>query len=319
MIRGHLVRLVTLEYAPLIGNTLLWSQVVVHLGAKPAATLLAANLCTLAAVNLTVVVTRGVVHRRRHATPAVWRATLRMAWGVEALSALAGMATMLALVLAYDVIGRSELAVLALIQIAGLPARYNGPVRERTRFGNVNRLVRAWGGALLVGGVLLAGGGAREAAAALALREWLATGIAALLPGHRDIPDVEACGEAPRLAEFAASTAQFNARRMAYRIGKSLLSMILGPAGGLIARTSRGMRLERRLSMSGPKARWSIRLIAVGASGGALLFPALVKGPGALVVGATLLRIGFSALSALFWLRHAGDFVSPDDDEDDDD
>lgn len=310
-------RLVAGEYGPLIGNTLLWFQIVAHLGARSAAVLMAANLCILAAFGLTGIVTLPSVRRRRGGKREVWRATLRRAWFAEALAMMAGVTALAAILATYASLGRNEIVLLALVQAMGLPARYSGPAREAVRFHQGYRLLRAWSGVVLIAAMILMDGGPLMAAAALAGREWVALFGLMLLP-HRDRPRRRIPWEGMlTLEELGGVTARSNLRRTSYHIGKSLLSIFIGPLGGLIARTGRGMRigLSNKSTLPSP---YLARLIAVGAPLGGLVVAAIVKGPGALVLSTGLLRIGSVALSASFWAVVAGNSLASaaEDDED---
>lgn len=316
----HVVnRLVSREFAPFFGNALLWSQIALHVGGKQAVMLGAANIASVSAVNLTLVATRGVIRRRRGASDEVWHQTRRRAWTIEAGSAIACVVAVTAASLAYWAMGRGPFAMLLLIQALGVPARFNGPLRERTRFAYLYRFVRAWSGVMFVGAVLAFGGSLIAAAAAVALREWLALAIMALLPAQ-DSPPTTIDFQSPELAEFAAATAVFSAQRVVYRIGKSLLGLVFGPAGNALARTGRGFRLQQRFNTGGLRVSRMIDALALFGTAAAFAIPAEVRGPGAILIGTTLLRIGFSALSAAFWTRLSrGLNPSTDDDEDDDD
>lgn len=230
---------------------------------------------------------------------------------------IAGLLTALAIVAAYAGLGRNEIVLPAIIQALGLPARYSGPARERVRYHRSYKLFRTWSGALLVLLVLFGGGGAVAAAAALAGREWLALLGVSLLPARGDAIRRPVLDHVPTLSEFASSTAHFSFRRMSYHVGKSLLGMLIGPMGGIIARTGRGMRLLGRKTAPKPQSIIVVRLMAVGATAGAFVVAALIKGPGSLVVSASLLRIGGVAIRA-FWDRFA-DYGSPLGPQDDDD
>ena len=317
----HVVnRLISREFAPFFGNALLWSQIALHVGGKQAVMLGAANIASVSAVNLTLVATRGVIRRRRGACDEVWDQTRRRAWAIEAGSAVTCVVVVVVAALAYWGMGRDAFAMLLLIQALGVPARFNGPLRERIRFAYFYRFVRAWSGVLFVGAVLALGGNLIAAAAAVALREWLALAVMARLP-VQDSPPTVTDFRRPELAEFAAATAAFSAQRVVYRIGKSILGLVFGPAGNALARTGRGFRLQQRFDTGGPRVRRMIDALALFGTTAAFAIPAAIRGPGAILIGTTLLRIGFSALSAAFWIRFSrGLNPSTDiDDEDDDD
>jgi hypothetical protein len=305
------------EYGPLIGNMLLWFQIVAHLGARSAAVLMAANLCILAAFGLTGIVTLPSVRRRRGAKREVWRATLRRAWFAEALAMLAGVTALAAILATYASLGRNEIILLALVQAMGLPARYSGPAREAVRFHQGYRLFRAWSGVVLIAAMNLIDWGPLMAAAALAGREWIALLGLILLP-HRDRPRRRIPWEGMlTLEELGGVTARSNLRRTSYHLGKSLLSILIGPLGGFIARTGRGMRIGLNSRYALPSA-YLVRLIALVAPMVGLVVAAIVKGPGALILSAALLRIGSVALSASFWAVVARNNLAsaPEDDDD---
>ncbi|AKM09927.1 hypothetical protein [Croceicoccus naphthovorans] len=295
-------RLIKRELVPVLALLLLWGTVLIQIGPRALALVIAVHFCANAAQGISAIATVGAVRRRRAAAPEIFRATRLRAWILEGASLVGGLVALGLIALLYVFFEERELVPLIAMIALGFPARYNGPLRARGFGSAVPRVVRSWSAAIMVPIVLLIWPTAEAAVLALAAREWVTTITLALWrekpPTERQIERTE--HYVPAWREFLTLTASLSMRRFFYHASHSILHFVVGPFGSAVARASRGMGYLRRVSEV-RQMKQVVSLASVGGLGGTVLLLWLVPGPGSLALSSLLLRLGALATSATIW------------------
>ena len=309
-------RLAVREYAPLIGLILCWS--IIAATARPAdvARLLAVTVLVRSARFLAVADTVVGLKRRLAASAKIRRQAMRKAAAAEALALAAGFLVVAAIAALLNFAGDPKAAMLCLLVAVGLPVRYLMPFTWIYQRPGAFRPAVSWSGALLAAAAWAGGFGLTGIALALGLREWLAWAAATAPWKRRRLPVVE---QPLTWREIATHTFIRGRSRLTYRISKGVLSALMGPVGGVAARTGRGMGLHIKLQRYTPQSFGAmLALFAIAAAAGVGLILTVPK-PVTLVIGASLLRIAAGAGSVLFWWPFADRSQTDTGEEDEDD
>ena len=310
-------RLTVREYLPLGLSLATWAMIGLAIGHADTVRLFAANIFVQGARSLCTLELTPVFRTRIGAAPEIVSASRRAAFRME-LGGLAGAVALCLLLAAF--LGWREMATAAgmvALLIIGIPARHPGGVlvlhRERAASWRLGAaLTGAIGGAV----VLLLGLPWWAAAIAFGLRDWGGLLVTALAGRRREAKAIIA-SEPLTFREAAAQTESSARRRLTYRIGKSLLSVFLGPFGSVAARTGRGIQLDQRLSRYIPRHRPGFMLFtgATLAAGVAILW--VSREPATVLLAAAFIRVAASGGSALLWWNYADTKLDEDDDEED--
>ena len=269
-----------------------WAVIVAAIGHADAARLLAA-VTVIRAIQLLTNLTIGIALRRRvGASPQIGRQARRFAFNLQAANLAAALVLVALLAEAMKAIGQQQVAAFLPLIALGMPARYlrSVDVRAASPYG---RLALASGGLAMV----LLGWAAGWHAAALGLafgaREWVGYAVLRWWP-RAPRPANVVLNEPLRFEEVARYTAVFGRRLLAYRLTKSLLT-VLGPVGNAAARTGRGLNWHNKLEPYLPHHLGGFILFSLTSMAGAA-FLALRSGePAAMVAAAGLLQIGCTA------------------------
>ena len=257
------------------------------------------------------------MRRRLGAEPGVLRRSLRLAVRIEFISFSAGVILLVVMLLLLVQLNQEKTAWLTAFAGSGFPARYFAPANGGRRPANLFRFSLAWSGLALVGGALIGGFGLVGVALAFGLREWAA--LALVLAVKPSASQARQPPETPvTFREVAAITEARARHRLTYRVGKGLLGAVLGPLGGIAARTGRGVGMHRRSDRLTPKTLPGMVLLTFGTAGVAGVLLCLIREPASLVLSAALFRIAAAAANLLLWWRYASDAPSLYDDQDDD-
>jgi len=311
-------RLAIKEYAPMIGWVVAWAIVGLAIGHADAVRLLAASALVRSARYLTSPESGPSLRMRVLERGRVPRGARGTALAVE-LAALAGsLIVVVAIVSILLAAGEPETATFCVILAALLPARLLLPFVAGKRTGTFYQPLLAWTGVALAGLVWLVSREAAWFAAALAAREWIAIIIAGMLAKPR-VP-AEAQADPLHWREIADHSHAHGRRRFTYRVSKSLLKFVFGPFGGLVARTGRGFRMDRKLERFVPRRPASLAALFLLLSATAVALILIIPKPGVQLLAASLLRVGASAGNILIWsnLGRGVAITSDDEDEDDD-
>jgi len=315
--KATILRLSLREYGPAIGWIVAWGIVAAAVGHADAARLVAATAFVRSARYLTSpssapalrrrLVARGRLHRAAH-----WTATI-----VELGALLGSIAALGLLICVLLYAGQQKVAQLCLILALTLPARTLLLFAAARKIDYYQSLL-AWSGVLMAGAAWALGAELLEFAFVMAAREWVALGLALLAAKRRKPISQEV--EPLHWREIADYSLQHSRRQFTYRVSKFLLKFVLGPFGGIAARTGRGFRMDRKLERFVPQTQSALAgmfATLTGIAAGIILF---IPKPGLLMVGASLLRIGASAGNLLIWSKlGTGEVPATDDDDDDDD
>ena len=205
------------------------------------------------------------------------------------------------------------LAMLALSLPARTPGRLLAAKRRRIAHWRVGASAVA-----IAGGALVLGFGLswQAAAVVLAARDWGGLLMALAFSPPRNAP--KRAAEAPLTFREAASYTEASARRrLSYRMLKSLLVGMLGPAGNFAARTGRGVRLDSRIAGMIPRHRGGMAVFAAVTTCASLFCLFVSREPSTLLLSGVFARLTASAWSALLWWNYGTDVVHDEDDDDD--
>ena len=286
-------------YGPLIGYIILWGSVFYFFNSEALFLLMTAYFYTAAAYGLSTAPSKILILQRKRSSLSVWKKTLRIVWNVECITALFGIAIASLLYVLLKTQGHAELSLCFLGILAGLPARYSGPLKARSRLRKYYQLMRSWGGVILSLIALWIFGTVFSVVIALALREWLATAFLYLsLPQvHYDSRSTKNTLKPPRLYDFANVTPDRSNRRMYYLISKYGSVLLIGPIGVILSKAGRILidpqRLRTPLAIS-----WAIGIFCCAGGLFSIVYFSDIK---ALFFGAFFLRIGTAALSSAIW------------------
>jgi hypothetical protein len=310
-------RLAVREVAPLLGWVACWLAVAAVIGHADAVRLLAATIFVRSARFFTAPSTGMPLRRRVGAPPGILQGAVRTALKVEALC-LAGAAALAgAYALAFDQAQEPKLATLCLLVATGLPAQYLLPLAAGRNSAPVNRSAVSWTGLILVAIAWALGLGLTGVALAMGLRQWTGLAISLAFAGARPVKNTTDLPLGWR--EIAAYSRLRARRRLTYRIGKGLLSAMLGPVGSLAARTGRGMRVDHRLHRFTPQRPATLLLLFLGCGTAALAIVHWLPEPAMLVLAATISGVAAASANLLIWSQLSGGEPDPDEVDDDDD
>ena len=315
--RELLRRLTTREYAPWAGTLLCWLIITLTVGTADAARLLAAGLFVRSLRYLVAPNSNPSLARRTTAPRAILRQAMATALKLEAAALLAGALLLSLLLSSFEAMGLAKTAGLCLLVAAGLPARFLYPLVGGRRHFIIARSGLSWGGAVLAAVAWLLDAGLPGMALALGLREWIALGASLWLA--RRNPDKPPYAEKLHWHEIGAYSFRTARRRFAYRLGKGILTAVLGPVGGFAARTGRGVGMVARIERFAPTSVPLLVLLCFGGGGASLALLAWLPEPSLHIVAATLFRIAVASGSILLWYRFRDVPVGRDDSEDDED
>jgi hypothetical protein len=300
--RRRIKRLARQEYLPLAAIVLTWIAIAAAVGPADAIRLLAAVTFVRAARALTVPVTLPLV-RKRAAIPEHRRDATRVALAVEA-AAFPGTLAALAIILAlFWWAGERQMLLLCLLFAPALPVRFLRPFTADRAYARTYRMTAGIVGLSLVGVGWLLGADVYAYALLFAAREWLA-----LLIAYARAPQVEPKLEPVeklRWREIADFTYATGRRRTVYRFGKVFLHALFGPFGTLVARTGRGLRLDRKFERFVPRRPAVLALVALlfaAAAAGLIIF---APEPALLFLAASLLRSAAATGNVLIWSQIA--------------
>ena len=301
----------------MVGGILTWVVIALAVGHGSALRLLTALMLMRAVRTFTALDIKPALRRRETADRSVYLTSRRKAWQIEALTLLAAAILLAIILFILDEIGKVGTGRLLALLAIGLPARsllLLGRGRERD---GALRITLSASGLALASLVLLFKPDTTAVAVALAAREWVAAGILLLPPlrasrrtnsQRRDVPLT--------FGEIAAITGRRARHRLVYRVGKSLLGF-LGPAGGVLARTGRSMRVHRRVGPLTSRSSIPIVILAGAATTAAVIIPIIFARPATMLLAASCLRIGAAAGNALLWWRFVDDGEADEDDDED--
>jgi hypothetical protein len=309
-------RLAQREYAPLAAWLSCWLLLAVALGHADAVRLLAAHIFVQAARTLGTLRVMPLLRPLVGSDPAVWRQSRARALILELGGLLASVVIVAALVGFLIVDGAPEVGAMVAIIAGGLPARHPGQLLVAAR-----ARVVAWrlgaGATIAIGAaaILFWSLGWQAAAIVLGLREW--GGLLAALafaPARKSRKSSEA--QPVTFTRAAEQTEHVARRQLTYRIFKGAMSLALGPAGAVLARTGRGARLDSRISRFVPRHRGGMAAFALTTAAAAAAILLLSKEPSALLLGAVFTRFAASSGAALLWWRYGGEGEAVDDEDD---
>lgn len=311
-------RVAVREYSPAIGLIVSWLILFAALGHADAVRLAAAWTFVRGSRLLTGTNALAALRRRADGSGGVPGADVRRALRVE-LVALGGALLVLGLVvLLFWSTGEPRIAMLCALLAAGLPPRFLLPLVGGRASSAQFRQIASWSGTLLVAATALLAPRLELLALAFAARDWVALVVLALAgrPVRPKSPSKQPVGW-QEIAQLSLARAR---RRMVYIVAKGALTAMLGPAGGLAARTGRGLKLHARFDRFAPRHPASLALLAAATVGVAIALVLLLPTPGFLLVAGSLFIVAAVAASVLFWSRivmaNPGD--AAEDDEDDD-
>lgn len=255
--------------------------------------------------------------QRIGANEAIWKKSMRRAWRLDLISLAACAALAMLLVGLLDLRGMSVAATMLAILSISLPARTPGRLlaakRRRIAHWRVGASAVALVGGLAVLGLELPW---QAAALVLAARDWGGLLMALAFSPPRKLPKTIA-HDPLMFSEVAGSTEGSARRRLSYRMLKSLLVGVLGPAGNFAARTSRGARLDSRLASMVPRHRGGMLVFAATTLAVSLFFLIVSREPSTLLLSGAFARLTGSAWSAILWWNYGTDLVGDEDDDDD--
>ncbi|WP_310467263.1 hypothetical protein [Sphingomonas sp.] len=315
--RDMLRRLATREYAPWVGTLLCWLIITLTVGTADAARLLAAGLFVRSLRYLVAPNSNPSLARRTTAPRAILRQAMATALKLEGAALLVGALLLALLVSSFEAMGLTKTAWLCLLVAAGLPARFLYPLVGGRRHFVIARSALTWGGAGLAALAWLSGAGLVGMALALGLREWIALGASLWLA--RRNPDKPAYAQKLHWHEIGGYSYRTARRRFAYRLGKGILTAVLGPVGGFAARTGRGVGLVARIERFAPTSLPLLVLLCAGGTAASLALLAWLPEPSLHIVAATLFRIAVASGSILLWWRFRDVPVGRDDEDEEDD
>ncbi|MEO5973371.1 MAG: hypothetical protein ABIP91_08430 [Sphingomicrobium sp.] len=315
--RDMLRRLTQREYAPWAGTLLCWLIITLTVGTADAARLLAAGVFVRSLRYLVAPNSNPSLARRTTAPRAILRAAIATALKLEAAALLIGALLLVLLVSSFEAMGLAKTAQLCLLVAAGLPARFLYPLVAGRRHFVVARSALTWGGAALAALAWLLDAGLAGMALALGLREWIALGASLWLA--RRNPDKPPYEQRLHWHEIGGHSYRTARRRFAYRLGKGILTAVLGPVGGFAARTGRGVGLVGRIERFAPTSLPLLILLCVGGATASLILLAWLPEPSLHIVAATLFRLAVASGSILLWWRFRDVPVGREDSEDDED
>lgn len=304
------------EYLPWSGLILSWVIIALAVGPADAARLFAASAFVRSTRYLTAAGVLTPLRKRISRDGSPSRQAVRVGARVQLVAWLAGLLLLGMVIGLLVVAGQERVAQLCAILAIGLPARYLVPLAAHRRIAYVLGPSLAWSGVLLVALGWLAGAGLTVFALAFAARDWIAY-LACLVAAPTIKRDREPLGPL-HWREIADHSVTVARRRLAYRIGKGLLSAAFGPFGGAAARTGRGMRVHHRLDRFTPKQPLPIAALAATTSASAVAMIMIGPPPGVLVVAASLLMVAAVAANVLVWSVFVTGKATADDEEDED-
>lgn len=304
------------EYIPFFLRLACIAAIGLQIGHADTVRLLAAIIIVRACRVLTSLDTTRIIVLRRGSSSDQRKADLSRAALVEGFSLMAEIIVLACAAMTIGAMGDRLSAGLILIAGLGAPAdhlRFLGRSRRpRHMFRTMYPIALA---ALVAIASIYPGQSVMIFAGAFALSRWLA--LLAVIPGNAPLPQ-KTLRHPFHWTEAARRTAILGRRRFDYRIGRGILSAMLGPVGSLIARTGRGLKLHHR----GNKSlidRFGMNKIGWISMGGlmlALLAHMLITEPSSLLLLAAVMRIAATALSAWVWSGYAENIDEPVDQDD---
>lgn len=301
-LRTQAARVTTQEYLPFAAWLLSWAALTAGLGLDAAMLLMAANGFVQAIRSLFLLQSSDAISARSDCAPDLKRLARCVALKADVVSLVGCLALLLPCAFYFSVIGLDDLASMMLVMTIGLPARTPGLICF-ARPGSSSAWRIGAAAAMVVGAglVFVLGLSWIWGAVALALREWGGLFATGLIPRARRSV---APGSMAALdfAEIAARTRQAARRRLVYRIGKVVLSL-LGPAGSILARTGRGAGLDGRLAQRLDVKPAPVLLLASAGSVAVVASIAVSHDPAVLLIASVAARIAAVSLSVLLWWR----------------
>jgi hypothetical protein len=300
--RRHAGLITCQEYVPFTAWVLAWAAMTAAVGLSTAMSLMAANAFVQATRSLFLTQSFDAISARHDCAPDLRARARRLALRVDIVVLLGSIALLIPLAAGMLALGLTELATMMLVIALGLPARTPAVLAlSRRTIGTAWRMGSAL--TLLGGGGLVALFDLHWAWAALALgmREWGGFIAASFVGGSRPATTTASISHLG-FSEIASRTSLAARRRLVYRIGKVVLS-VLGPIGSILARTGRGGGLDRRLAQSLSLNPVYVGLLAVACSAAAVVTVVMNREPPALLIASVVARVAAASFSVLIWWR----------------
>lgn len=308
-------RIAVRDYGPWIGLILSVGVLVAMVGDGDAVRLIAAWAFVRSARLLTGLKMLPALRKRLAPHGNLPRETARAAITWAGLGLIAGFALSLLLAALLYMAGEHKVALLCAILTFSLPPRYLLPLGMKRRVLFTFRAVTSWSGLFLLIGAWMLDGSLWAAAIAFALREWI--GLAVALIAAPPIRIRRKPAEPLAWPEIAASTALQSRRRLSYRLGKGVLTMLLGPVGAISARVGRSARVHHRLERFVPRNPLPLFALSLASAVAAGILVATLPTPATLAVAGSFTMVASVATNVLI-LGRVTDKADEDADEDED-
>lgn len=301
------------EYLPMLGLIALWGIIVAAIGHADAARLLAAILFVRSCQLLTRLATTVALRQRMRAPKPIRRQARRFAFGIQAGSLTVALLLVALVAEAMKAAGQDLIASYLPLIAIGMPARYARLADLKTS-SPYFRLALAGGGLVMAVLGWAAGWHALGMAFAFGAREWIAYAVLRWWPRPPMEPK-QPKAEPVSFAEVAQNSAIFGRRLLAYRITKSILT-ILGPIGNAAARTGRGLNWHLKIEPYVPHHLGGFLFFSLATFGTAIFLVVRSDEPAAMILAGGLTQIGAVAANVLLlwrWLPPKGTQLAEED------